>query len=337
MKFLIVGLGSMGKRRIRCLQTLKYTDIFGFDLRDDRRRESEEKYKIKTFNNIDKAISAINPDVMVISVPPDYHHIYMKIAVKNKINFFVEVNILDTDMEDIIRGVKSSGIIGSPSSTLVFHPAIKIVKHCIETKELGQISNILFHSGQYLPDWHTYEKVSEFYVSNPLTGGAREIVPFELTWLVNVFGFPKSVSGNVKKTITIDGAEKIDDTYNFLMDFGFFLATVTIDVVSRFATRRLVINGDKKQLIWDWNEKLIKIFDPATSKWEERPYFMADAVSGYNQNIGENMYIEELNAYIESVLKKKEFVNSLETDHKVLQLLYSIEESSKNGKHVNLR
>ena len=33
MKFLIVGLGSMGKRRIRCLKSLGYEDIVGYDVR----------------------------------------------------------------------------------------------------------------------------------------------------------------------------------------------------------------------------------------------------------------------------------------------------------------
>ena len=93
--------------------------------------------------------------------------------------------------------------------------------------------------------------MSEYYVSNPATGGAREIVPFELTWITDIFGMPHKVFGNVRRTIRIPGAEKIDDTYNFLLDYGDLLATITIDVVSRSATRRLTINGDARQLRWD--------------------------------------------------------------------------------------
>ena len=44
MKFLIIGLGSMGKRRIRNLQYLGYSKIFGFDLNEDRRQEAVNKY-----------------------------------------------------------------------------------------------------------------------------------------------------------------------------------------------------------------------------------------------------------------------------------------------------
>ena len=36
MKFLVIGLGSMGKRRVRCLMSLGEKDIIGFDPRQDR-------------------------------------------------------------------------------------------------------------------------------------------------------------------------------------------------------------------------------------------------------------------------------------------------------------
>ena len=51
MKILIIGLGSMGKRRIRCLQNLGISDIYGFDTRIDRVQEACEKYKINAVEN----------------------------------------------------------------------------------------------------------------------------------------------------------------------------------------------------------------------------------------------------------------------------------------------
>jgi predicted dehydrogenase len=334
MKFLIIGLGSMGKRRVRCLQSLGYKDVMGFDLRQDRRGETEQKYGIKTYSDVAIALHEFNPDALIISVPPHIHHEYIKLAIKEKKHFFVEASVVDIDMDKIKKSLRDVNIVAAPSSTMVFHPAIKQIIEIIRSGNLGTISNIIFHSGQYLPDWHTYEKVSDYYVSNPATGGAREIVPFELSWITYVLGFPKSVCGNVRKTITIEGAEKIDDTYNFLFDYEKSLMAITIDVVSRNATRRLVINGDQKQLVWDWNQKNIQIYDPKSDKWQILEYQMKSAEAGYNQNIGENMYIDELKAFIDAIECKKPFVNTMENDHNVLKLLYAIEESEKTKKHV---
>ena len=51
MKFLVIGLGSMGKRRIRCLQALGFQDIVGVDVREDRRQEAQTSYGIQAHSD----------------------------------------------------------------------------------------------------------------------------------------------------------------------------------------------------------------------------------------------------------------------------------------------
>ncbi|MBI5885824.1 MAG: Gfo/Idh/MocA family oxidoreductase [Deltaproteobacteria bacterium] len=334
MRFLVIGLGSMGKRRIRCLKALGQTGIYGFDPRKDRRGEAEQRYGVKTFADIHEAIKAARPDAFLICAPPDAHHIYMKEAVAAKTPFFVEASVVDTGLDEIKRQTVAAGIVAAPSATLYFHPAIKTVSEIVASGRLGKVSNVILHSGQYLPDWHTYERVSDYYVSNPATGGGREIVPFELTWLTKVFGFPGRVCANFRKTISIEGAEAIDDTYNCLLDYGGFLASVTVDVVSRRAVRRLLVNGSEGQLLWDWDVNCVKVYDPAKAAWVEHGYEMKGAEAGYNANIGENMYIDEVAAFIDAVSGKTPFPNTLEDDHKVLKLLYAIEESDRSSAFV---
>jgi len=336
MKILIVGLGSMGKRRIRCLKALGISDIYGFDLRKDRTEEVSKLYGVGVFNDFNEAFDKIGPDALIISVPPQYHIIYIKTAIEKGIHFFVEASVVDDGMKAAIDKINKMKIVAAPSATMMFHPAIKLINKIVKDGELGQISNILLHVGQYLPDWHAYEKVSDYYVSNPATGGGREIVPFELTWFTMVFGYPKRVSGNYRKTIEIVGAEKIEDTYNCLLDYGDHLSVVTVDVVSRFATRRLVINGSEKQLYWAWEENCIKIYDPKKGAWENRDYQMISAQQGYNSNIGENMYIEEIADFLSAIKGEKKYINTMEGDYDVLQLLYKVEEADKAGKYINV-
>ena len=84
LRVLQVGLGSMGKRRIRNLQQLGVKEIIGFDLNEDRRKEVEKLYHIPTISNIEKGLME-KLDCMVISTPPDLHYMYAKIAIKNKL------------------------------------------------------------------------------------------------------------------------------------------------------------------------------------------------------------------------------------------------------------
>jgi len=329
--FLIIGLGSMGKRRIRNLQALGMENIVGYDIREDRRLETENQYSIETFDTIEKALEKFKIGVFIISLPPDIHYKYMKLAIKLNIPSFIEASVVDTELEFIIEEAKKHKVLLLPSCTLHFHPAIKRINEIVKNKGLGVITNLLYHSGQYLPDWHSYEDVKDFYVSNKATGGCREIVPFELTWLTLLFGFPKRVVGFHKNSGILKGAETIEDTYNLLLDYDPMILNLSVDVVSRHATRRLLINGDKKQLHWNWDENLIKIYSPELNSWEEIKYEIQDANSGYNKNITEQMYIEEIASFLGAINNEGSYPNSLEHDHKVLNLLYACENSDKEN------
>jgi predicted dehydrogenase len=334
--FLVIGLGSMGKRRIRNLKSLGFNDIIGFDKRVDRRQEVKDLYGIESKDDINEILAKFKIDAFIISVPPDIHHVYMKLALQFEIPAFIEASVVDTDLDHIILEAKQKNVLLAPSCTLSFHPAIQKIREIVESKELGRISNYLYHSGQYLPDWHNYEKVSDYYVSVKETGGGREIVPFELTWITLFLGIPKRVVGFFKKTIEIEGASNIDDTYNLLMDYGNNIFNLSVDVVSRYATRRLVINGDKKQLYWNWDENIIKIFDPLKNEWKSLDYEVAAAENGYNKNITEKMYIDEVSSFISAMKKEGTFPNSLEHDKSVLNLLYAVEKSDSNNQIITL-
>jgi predicted dehydrogenase len=334
MKFLIIGLGSMGKRRIRNLQYLGYSKIFGFDLNENRRQESVNKYGITTIENFDN-VSSLEVDALIISVPPEKHHIYMLKAIEINKPCFVEASVVDYSFNELISLSEKNKVFIAPSSTMYFHPAIKKIKSIIEEKIIGLTTNISYHSGQYLPDWHTYEKVKDFYVSQKETGGAREIVPFELTWITKIFGFPSSVFGCVKKTIEIEGAELIDDTYVGVLDYESFILSLTIDVTSRVATRKLLINGSKGQLIWDWNKNFISVYTTSNG-WNNIEFEILAAEEGYNKNITEQMYIDELSCFIAGITDCKVYVNTLIDDHAVLKVLYAIEESSISKKTILL-
>ena len=81
MTFLIIGLGSMGKRRVRNLQVLKAGEIIGLELKEENRKEAEEKYGIKTFDNVDK-INLEEIDAVIISTPPDKHNEWIDFAIE---------------------------------------------------------------------------------------------------------------------------------------------------------------------------------------------------------------------------------------------------------------
>lgn len=322
MKFLVIGLGSMGKRRVRCLKALGHQDIIGHDLRIDRRIEAERMYGIQTVDSL-AGFDLSTVAAFIISVPPDRHLDFMNIAVENNKPSFVEASVVIDGLEAINETATRKNILIAPSCTLRFHPAIKDIKHIVQSGKYGRFTNLSYHSGQYLPDWHPWEKVSDYYVSQKDTGGGREIVPFELTWLVDVLGYPEKVWGFFGKTMNV-GAD-IDDTYVISLKFKQGYGTLLVDVASRYAVRNLVLNMERAQIVWRWDEAAVNVYEADNQRWITYRQRESTAQTGYNKNIIEDMYIEELGSFINAVQGKGTFPNSLADDIEVLKVLYRIE------------
>ena len=149
-------------------------EIFGFDINYERANDVSKKYNIKILLNQHKIYSE-DFNFFIISTSPESHHIYIDIALNSKTPAFVEASVLDINFNLFIKKTKDLKASILPSCTLLFHPAIIFIKSLIQKNELGKVLNASYNSGQYLPDWHIYENVKDFYVSKKETGGAREL------------------------------------------------------------------------------------------------------------------------------------------------------------------
>ncbi len=326
MKFLVVGLGSMGKRRIRNLKQLGHGDIVGFDTREDRRKEAEEKYHISTFSDISKALKE-NPNAIVISTPPDLHMKYAKVAIKNKLHFFTEASVVQTDMEEIIHGLKKTDIVGLPSCTMRYHPIVISVSNILKASKIGKPLAFIYHSGQYLPDWHPWEDYRNFYVAKKETGACKEIVPFELTWLTSTFGKISNVYGSKAKLSKLD--TDIDDIYSILLEFqNGIRGNLTVDVIARFPYRQLKILGEEGVILADWSDRIVSYYTRENG-WKNTK--IDDGAVEENYIHGDGPYVEEMSMFIKSIKGEIEQPYTFEDDYKILKILESIEKSSDRG------
>ncbi len=331
LRILQVGLGSMGKRRIRNLQQLGVKEIIGFDPNEDRRKEAQKLYHIHTISNIKEGLKE-KPDCMIISTPPDLHYVYAKMAIKNNIHFFTEVNLSSKDIAKIRQEMKHKKIVGVPSSTMLFHPIIKQLEKLIDKNTIGKPLTVYHHFGHYLPNWHPWEDYRKFYVSKRETGGAREVVPFELVWMNHLFSDIHSVYGDIDKISTLEA--NIDDIYQILIEFtNGIKCTFIVDVISEPAINETRIIGDKGIIYCDHNLGTIKI--GKGDKWKDVKIETGKMAKGYKGNTpADSTYVEEMKNFLDSIMKKSQVRHTFDDEFKILKVLDSIELSNKKHKKI---
>jgi len=331
LKFLVIGLGSMGKRRIRNLFALGFNEVIGFDTRSDRRKESESKYHIQTFSSINEALKE-SPNALIISTPPDLHLKYAKIAIKNNIHFFTEVNLSSNEISQILKSLSNSKIIGIPSCTMLFHPVVIQLQKLLQKQVIGKVLFIDHHFGHYLPDWHPWEDYRKFYVAKKNTGGAREIIPFELVWMNFVFPKIISVSSNVRKISNLD--VQIDDIYQIIFEMkNNILCNLTVDVITQPSIKETKIIGEKGTILCDFGLGQIKI--GKNEKWKTKKIKMGKIAPGYKGNTGqESLYEDEMRYFVKCIKNKEKQNYSFKDELEILQILDLIENSSKKAKKL---
>jgi predicted dehydrogenase len=326
MKVLVIGLGSMGKRRVRNLRALQVSSIAGVDRRQDRRAEAHDKYGIQTFDDAAGAIEAFRPDALVISTPPDQHMNYAYLGYGRGLPCFIEASVVDADrILELHRLTKGNGPVMAPSCTMRYFPGPAKVKELVRANAIGRVLDVNYHTGQYLKDWHPWETIQDFYVSERHQGGCREIVPFELTWLNDIFGEPEPVAC-LRDRIGELGVD-IDDVYHFWLRYpGGILANVTIEVLSRpHATREMRILGTEGEIVFSAHENAVRVASAASKEWVSYSLERGRAEQGYINP--EEPYVAEMRDYLAAVEKRDAalFPNSLLHDYRVLETMYALE------------
>lgn len=330
IRALVIGLGSMGKRRVRNLRALGLEEIVGFDIRNDRREEAAQKYGIPVFDSFDLALRESDANVLIVSTPPDLHMHYAHLGFELGLHCFIEASVVDADgIADLARKVWGTGLVMAPSCTMRYFPGPQKVKELIGAGVIGKVLNVNYQTGQYLPDWHPWERIQDYYVSRRETGAAREIVPFELTWLSELFGTPVPLAC-VKAKLT-DMEANIDDVYHCVLryDSG-VLVNITVEVISRpAATREMRVMGTDGAIVFSADTKDVRFINTSLSEWKVHALESGTIESRYINP--EEPYIAEMRDFLSAVWKGDAglFPNSLDRDVSVLNTLYALENLSE--------
>jgi predicted dehydrogenase len=333
MRILQVGLGSMGKRRVRNLQALRETDIIGCDPRADRRAEAERLYGIRAVETFERGMNE-RPQAVVISTPPDLHYVYAAATVRAGLPFFMEANVLEEGYDAFLTACGTARTVCAPSATLLHHPAVKLTRAAVNSGEIGRPLWLGFQYGQHLADWHPWEDYRAFYAARRETGAAREAVPFELPWIQAVLGARVS---EVECVAHRTAALQCDIEDLFLMILRLAnntLAQVSIDVVQRAPVTCCRVVGDAGVIRWDFAEPSVWICSGNDGKTANLCWRQAQYAHGFRGYSIEEMYVEEMAHWLAAIRGEVAYGFTCAEERQNLRVLAAAEKSSETGRFV---
>lgn len=323
MNILVVGLGSMGKRRIRLLKKMyQQYHIYGVDLNAQRCAFVKKEYEMETFSTIEEAVSQREFECAFVCTSPLTHAGIIKTCLENDMNVFTELNLVSDDYVENINLAKQKNKLLFLSSTMIYRDEMKYLRERIDAKKRYSYT---YHVGQYLPDWHPWENYKDFFVADKKTNACREILAIELPWIVKTFGEIEHIKSVRTKATKLD--IDYDDSYMILLQHkSGTIGSLCVDVVSCEPIRSLKIVAENLYLSWDGDED--SFFEKSGSKEELKKislYDEIDHLEGYNKTIIENEYANELIQFFDELQKKADSIYNFEDDLKTLSIIDEVE------------
>ncbi len=325
MELLIVGLGSMGKRRARLIKGVDaQAHISGVDFAPARRQEAQEK-GITPYESIASAVAAQHFDAAFVCTAPITHAGIISELLDAGLPVFTELNLVDDRYDELVAKAKERDLPLFLSSTMLYRAETQYIKR--EVQAFAKPVNYIYHIGQYLPDWHPWENYKNFFVGDKRTGGVREIFGVDLPWLLDAFGPVTHVYAEKDKISELE-IDYPDSYFVTLRHEDGTKGLLAVDVVSPKAVRNFEVFGEGLHLFWEGNPKALYRFNHDSGEKEfVNTYKSFEHDPRYSDNIVENAYTDEITNFF-GMLKGEETPRwSFEKDKKVIELIERIEEA----------
>ena len=323
-RLLVIGLGSMGNRRLRLLKKLRpELCLCGVDISAERRAQAEAGFGIRTYAEIAQALQTEKPEAAVISTSPLTHASIIRECLRAGIHVFTELNLVADGYLENMQLAQEKKLVLFLSSTFLYR---KENQYFIQrAHECDVPLNYRYHVGQYLPDWHPWENYKEYFVGNIRTNGCRELLAVELPWLCTAFG--PIVDAQVLRQKCSHLQILYDDSYMLLLRHkSGCLGSLCIDVVSRKAVRQFELYGETMYLTWGGQPDTLIEWDIAGKREHTiQLYQQAAHQEGYAGFIIENAYEEELAAFFSQVEQNVSAAYGFAEDLETLQWIDRIE------------
>lgn len=322
MNILVIGLGSMGKRRIRLIKEINPGAIvFGVDGREDRRKEVSDLFGIENFASL-ADVSSKNIECAFVCTSPLSHSSIIEECLNKRWNVFTELNLVKDGYERNTIKAKENGCTLFLSSTFLYREEIHFIKSQIDNERKW---NYIYHIGQYLPDWHPWENYKEFFIGDKRTNGCREIMAIELPWLSKTFGDIIDFQVMSDKMTEL----KIDYNDNYMIQLRHAdgnKGVLVVDVVSPYAVRKFEAYTEGEYIQWDGTPESLMHYNQKSGQLEHvKLNEKVEHKDGYRAFVIENAYKKEIEEFFAVVKNEKVPLYGFEQDRKILDLIDTLE------------
>ncbi|MCZ6678671.1 MAG: Gfo/Idh/MocA family oxidoreductase [Candidatus Poribacteria bacterium] len=196
LKIAVVGTGSRAGAHLRTIPKLDpiYQLVGVCDIDERRAAEVAQRMNVSGYTDVETLIASASPDVLLITIPPDGHHVITEIAASHGVHVITETPIATTlpCADRMIDAADRYGVKLEVAENVWRWPRERLKRKLVDAGLIGEITHahLWYTSGSY----HGMNAIRTLVQSEAVRviGHAKEIG--ECTWEVGVVEFENGVS-----------------------------------------------------------------------------------------------------------------------------------------------
>lgn len=340
MKFLIAGLGSIGRRHFRNLIALGKKDIVLLRTRKATLPDDElAGFPVEI--DIHEALKKHKPNAVIVANPTALHLDVAIPAAEAGCAIMLEKPVSDSleRLDALQQAAQKSGSKILVGFQFRYHPTLNKARELIQVNAIGKVLTVHAHWGEYLPQWHPWEDYRQSYAARAdLGGGVIRTLTHPLDYLRYLLGDVEalwSFNGHMS-ALEMDVEDIAEIGLKFTSDA---VGGVHLNYVQRPPCHTLEIVGTQGTLRWDNADGVLQLQSfpaPFASYSDNPPAPVIESFSppdGFERN---QLFVSQTRHFIETARGESEPVCSLADGVMALRLALAAYESQASSQVIRL-
>ncbi len=281
---LVVGVGSIGERHVRCLLSTGRAAVGICELNDDVRNAVGERYAVSNgFADLDEALK-LNWDAALIATPAHTHIPIATRMVEHDIPILIEkpLSVHMNGIPELLEAVKKKNLLAAVSYNYRAHPALRAMKLAIDSGRFGNVLQMYCMVGQHFATYRpAYASV---YFANREHGGGA--IQDAMTHLINMGEW---LAGPIDR-INVDAGHQhldgvdVEDTVHLFARHGTTMASYVLNLYQRPNESSITAVCEKATVRFDIRAGRWCWMDETDGEWHEEVYALEDRDAMYVLN-----------------------------------------------------
>lgn len=327
-RVLVVGVGSIGERHLRCFQATQRVEMAFCEPNENLRHTIAERYSIESYASLDAALDGAGQfNAALVATPAPLHIPIATRLADAGVHLLIE-KPLSTSLEGIdgLQGVVArKRLTVGMAYVLRAHPLLRSMHDAIASGRFGRPLQVVSVSGQHFPTYRpAYRQI--YYTDRAMGGGAIQDALTHgvnaVEWLVGPADLVMADAAHQK----LEGVE-VEDTVHVLARHGQTLASFTLNqyqapnentitVVLERGTARIEFHAGR------W----MSITEPDTP-WKEELTFKSER---------DTLFVNQANRFLDAIEGKNPVDCTLDEGIQTLRVMLAILDATNCRCHIRV-